>query len=108
MSLELNEGTKPSKSINVCVTLDARLIQDKTLEEQQQAIKEGLIIRGYIAGELSMGEVAEALGLKYEEALKWLAERGIATWQELPSDMDEAAEKNMRELAQDLNIGLSE
>jgi len=108
MSLQINETTKPPEKINVCVQIDAYLLEDMTPEEQQQAINEGLLIRGYLDGKISMGEVAETLGLPYEEALNWLAKHGIATWQELPDDLRAVAEKNMRELAHDLNIKLPE
>ncbi len=45
--------------ISVQVTLADTLLQGKSLQEQQQAIKEGLVIRGYLDGALSLGEVLE-------------------------------------------------
>ncbi|MBF0552164.1 MAG: UPF0175 family protein [Deltaproteobacteria bacterium] len=84
------------------------LLQGKAFDEQQQAIKEGLVIRGYINGELSMGEVAEALGLGYVEAQDWLHSRGIATMRNLPPDLKRITKKSLHNVAKRLNIDLSE
>lgn len=104
MSPTLNDSPNPTKKVNVCVQISVNLIQDMTPEEQQQAIQEGLIIRGYRAGKLSMGEVAEILGLTYVEALEWFAQRGIPTWQKFPPELEDAAKENLRKLAKRLNL----
>lgn len=48
-----------------------------------------------------MGEVAEALGLRYEDARDWIAGKGIPTWRKRSSEVDAVAKKNMGELAEE-------
>ncbi|MBF0476447.1 MAG: UPF0175 family protein [Deltaproteobacteria bacterium] len=70
--------------VSVRIDLEDILLQEQNFENQKQAIREGLIIRGYLNGRLSMGKVAEMLGLGYEEAVNWLAHQGIDTWPAMP------------------------
>jgi predicted HTH domain antitoxin len=44
----------------------------------EQAAKEALLIESYRAGKLSVGLLAETLGIGVIEADRWLAERGVA------------------------------
>jgi predicted HTH domain antitoxin len=67
--------------------------ENRNSHELAQAVREGLIIRDYIEGEISMGEVAELLGLPYMKARDWLHERGIATLKKLPPVKEEVYNK---------------
>jgi len=54
-----------------------------------QAAKEALIIESYRTGRLSIGQVAEFLGLATRfQAEKWLGERGV-TWNYSPDDLED-------------------
>ncbi len=65
--------------MQVTVTEDI-LIRDKPFHEVEKAVREGLVIRAYVTGEISIGEVKELLGFQYmDDAADWLHERGIAT-----------------------------
>ncbi len=89
--------------MQIQIALDDRLVfsDDKATLEQQ--INEGLIIRGYIKAELSLGEVKEILGFQYiEDAMDWLHERGIATTRELPKNLAEIEQLNYEKLKTNL------
>ncbi len=69
-------------------------IQEMEHDEIQRTVKEALVIRGYAKGDLSMGEVAEILGMNYVDAHNWMNSQGIATTKRLPPDLREATCKN--------------
>lgn len=43
----------------------------------EQAAKEALLIESYRAGKISVGLLAEVLGIRVVEADRWLADRGV-------------------------------
>ncbi|MBF0531332.1 MAG: UPF0175 family protein [Deltaproteobacteria bacterium] len=94
--------------VSVQIDLEDILLQEQNSEKQKQAIREGLIIRGYLNSRLSMGKVAEMLGLGYEEALNWLAHQGIDTWREMSPEMEKITKDNARKLAHRLNLKFPE
>ncbi|MBF0552495.1 MAG: hypothetical protein HQK60_18440, partial [Deltaproteobacteria bacterium] len=83
-------------------------IRPEIEKEPRQAIKERLIIHAYVHGMLTMGEVKEMLGLKYEEALHWISGQRIATIRSLPPELEEINKKTMRKLAAQSGIIIPE
>jgi len=71
-------------------------------EELQREIKEGLAIRKYLKAKISIGELAEILGMKYMEARDWLHAQGIATTRKLPPDLEKKMNENMEQFAKEL------
>ena len=45
------------------------LIRGKPFHEVEKAVREGLVIRAYVTGEISIGEVKDLLGFQYSELL---------------------------------------
>ncbi len=79
-------------------------IQEMEHDEIQRTVKEALVIRGYAKGELSMGEVAHLLDMKYVDAHNWMNSQGIATTRKLPLDLKEATRKSRRNFEKRLGI----
>ena len=73
-------------------------------EELQREIKEGLAIRKYLKAKISIGELAEILGMKYMEARDWLHAQGIPTTRKHPPDLETIAVDNMNRLAKRLGV----
>ncbi|MEO5330924.1 MAG: hypothetical protein H7839_02805 [Magnetococcus sp. YQC-5] len=92
--------------LEVRVAIEDQLAHGMVLSDLQQAIREGLIIREYIKGALSVGEVAELLSLSYENGRDWLHGHGIATMRELDPELQVIAEKNAEDLMRQLGIRL--
>ena len=71
-------------------------IHGRKLPELQLAVQEGLLIRDYVNGEISLGEIAKHLNLSYIATRDWLYKKGIATTKELPPDLKIATNQNMK------------
>ncbi len=69
-----------------------------------KAVNEGLLIRDYINAEISLGELAELLGMEYIEARDWLHRQGIATARKLPPDLAANVQTNQEKISQELGI----
>ncbi|MBF0555696.1 MAG: UPF0175 family protein [Nitrospirae bacterium] len=69
-------------------------------EEREQAIKEGLSLRGYLNGVLSIGELTKTLGLGFDDTKKWLDDRGVPLLRRLPPELEKTVQKNMQEVAE--------
>ncbi len=54
----------------VQVSITDALIHGRKLHELEQAVYEGIIIRDYLKGEISLGELAELMNMKYLQASK--------------------------------------
>ncbi len=80
------------------------LTRGKPFQEVEKAVREGLVIRAYLNAEISLGELAELMGMKYLQARDWLHGQGIATSRKLPPDLKKTADKNMERLAEELKI----
>ncbi len=80
------------------------LTQGKPSLEVEKAVREGLIIRAYLNSEISVGELAELMGMKYLQARDWLHGQGITTTRKLPPDLEKTVDKNMERLAEELKI----
>jgi predicted HTH domain antitoxin len=69
------------------------LFQGKGIPELGQAVKEGMIIRSYLNAEISLGEMAELMGMTYSEAREWLNNLGIPTLRKFnDSDLEKTEE----------------
>ena len=85
--------------MQVQIFLDDRLIPSGNTNIIEKQVKEGLIIRGYLNGELSLGEVKEILGFQYiDDAMDWLHEREVATTRELPENLATIEQQNYEKL----------
>ncbi|MCK5719700.1 MAG: hypothetical protein KAH84_07085 [Thiomargarita sp.] len=63
---------------NIQIAIPEFFIQGKEHTELQEAIKEGLIIRDYITGKISLKEIKGILEMQYmDDVIKWLQARGI-------------------------------
>ncbi len=91
-------------TINLQITLEDHLLQGKSSKEQEQVIKEALAIRGYINDELSMGEVAEILGMNYLDAHDWMNRQRVPTMRRLPPSLEKVSRKNRKSLGKELGI----
>ncbi|CAN2042097.1 conserved hypothetical protein [Candidatus Magnetomoraceae bacterium gMMP-15] len=80
--------------LTVEIPIPELLVQEMTLPEIKQEVKENFVIRKYLKGELSMGEAANALGMTYVEAHEWMNAQGVASTRELPLDLKAITEKN--------------
>jgi predicted HTH domain antitoxin len=74
--------------------LERQLRRD--LGDLSQAAREALLIQAYRMGKLSVGRLAQTLGIGVLEADQWLATRGVA----LPYSIDdfESDKQTLREL----------
>ena len=88
--------------MNVQVSLNNVFTKDRSDEELQRVIKEGVAIRDYLDAKISIGELAEILGMGYMEARDWLHAKGIATTRKLPPDLQKAVHNNMKRLSKRL------
>jgi predicted HTH domain antitoxin len=63
------------------VVIDIPKQTEQALREQwgdlEQAAKEALLIESYRGRKISLGFLAEAMGMRVIEADRWLAERGV-------------------------------
>jgi len=85
-------------SVSVQVQIRDDLVQGRSHQELQHATIEVLIIRDYIDGRLSLGEVAEKLGMEYVAARDWLHNHGIATLRSLSPELEKVAKENTKRL----------
>ncbi len=85
------------------VAIADNMTQGRSPEELAAAVTEGLIIRDYLAEEISLGEVREKLGLQYiDDAMDWLHARGIATLRKLPDDLEASEENAFQKLKKEI------
>ncbi len=90
--------------MDVQVHVENKLAHGLSPKALQQEIFEGLIIRRYLNAELSMGEVADILGVSYDEAHEWINKQGVATTRTLPDDLKKEEDKTVENLRKDLGI----
>ncbi|MGE0086550.1 MAG: hypothetical protein AB7S75_19250 [Desulfococcaceae bacterium] len=88
----------------VLITLAEPLIQGMAVHELQHMITESLAVRKYLKQELSMGEVAEILGMGYAQTHEWMNAQGIATTRKLPPDLKAKTDRNRENLEKRLGI----
>lgn len=74
------------------------LVRGRSHQELQRDTTEALIISDYLNARLSLGEVAEKLGMDYVDAKDWLHGRGIATLKSLSPELEKVAKKNTERL----------
>ena len=86
----------------VQVSINEFVSRGRSSRVLEQAVKEGLLIRDYLNAEISLGELAELLGMEYLQARERLHRQGIATARKLPSDIAAKVKANENELAQKL------
>jgi len=93
--------------MQVELTVNETIAQGKSPEQIAREALEGLLIRNYVAGDLSLGEIKEALEFQtIEEVKDWFNERGIATIRDLPSDLENFATANLKELASEHGVAI--
>ena len=90
--------------MNIQVSLNDVYTQGRSAEELQRAIKESLTVRNYLEAKISIGELAEILGMKYMEARDWLHAQGIPTSRMLPPDLEKKMDDNMKRFAKELGV----
>ena len=90
----------------VQVTIKDDLIHGRGARELEKDVWEGLIIRDYLNARISIGELAELMGMELMEARDWLHKQGIATTRKFPPDLEETNRKNMEKMAKELGISL--
>ena len=73
-------------------------------EELQRAIQEGLTIRDYLEAKISIGELAEILGMEYMKARDWLHAKGIPTSRKFPPDLEKILDDNTEKVAKELGL----
>lgn len=84
--------------MNIQLALDDRLIHGENSEELQRKLRMGLIVLEYLRAELSLGEVAELLGMAYEETMEWLNSIGVPTSRQMSPEMAVISRDNIRRL----------
>jgi len=88
----------------VQINLAEALIQGMAVHEIHRMITESPAVRKYLKCELSMGEVAEILGMGYAQTHEWMNEQGIATAGKLPPDLNAETDRNRKNLGKRLGI----
>ncbi|MCP3957513.1 MAG: hypothetical protein GY719_06640 [bacterium] len=90
----------------VQVALDESLLCGRDDLELQRDLAQGLILLDYLSAKVSIGRFAELMGMGYEEAMRWLHRRGVATLRK-PTDerLEVAFGANFAGLTEDLGIG---
>ncbi len=61
----------------VQVSIRESLSRGRTHQTLVKAVNEGLLIRDYLRAEISIGELAESLGMEYVETRDWLQRHGV-------------------------------
>ncbi len=61
----------------VKVTIADSMVHGRNSHELEQAIKEGLAILDYLNAAISLGELADLLGMEYVDARNWLHQKKI-------------------------------
>lgn len=74
------------------------VVQGRTQRELKKALSEGLLILDYLNARLSIGEMAEKLGMNLVDARDWLHGKGIATLRKMSPELEEVANENMERL----------
>ena len=86
------------------VPINESISRGRDIHVLTKAVKEGLLIRDYLNAEISLGELAELLGLEYIQAREWLHSQGIATSRKLPADLTVEVKIYESELAHEMGI----
>ncbi|MBF0475489.1 MAG: UPF0175 family protein [Deltaproteobacteria bacterium] len=84
-------------SLQLNLELEDYLVKGTNIEE---FIREGVIIRDYLNGNLGIGTLTKTLGLGFDETKKWLEDRGVPLLRRLPVQLEKIVEKNMQELSE--------
>jgi len=66
------------------VTIKNTLIRGRGVHELEKDVWEGLIIRDYLNARISLGELAELMGLELMAARDWLSAQGVPTIRKFP------------------------
>lgn len=83
----------------VQVSVNDSVSRGRSHQTLTKAVKEGLLIRDYLNAEISLGELAELLGVEYADAREWLHRQGVATARKFRDPELERVEKaNFRKL----------
>ncbi len=68
-----------------------------------KAVNEGLLIRDYLNAEISMGELAELLGMEYVETRDWLRLHGVPTLRKFRDpELERVESENFEELKKEI------
>ncbi len=81
------------------ITIADTLAHGRNSNELTLAVKEGLVIRDYLNAEISLGELAELLGMEYADARDWLHRKSIPTLKRFnDSDLEKIESSNFEKL----------
>jgi len=70
---------------DIQITIPDLLIQGREFSELEQAVKEGLVIKDYAAGKISLKEIRDILEMKcIDDAVRWLQTSGVANIRKQP------------------------
>jgi hypothetical protein len=86
-------GTIYMKTIEI--QLEDQLVDGDDLREVSTQIREDRIVRKYLAGDLSIGGVAELMDMRIGQARDWLHSSGVATMRKMSPEMEATAKSNM-------------
>jgi len=90
--------------MSIQVSLNNVFTKDRNTEELQRVIKEGVAIRDYLDAKISMGELADILGMEYMEARDWLHAKGIATTRKFAPNLAKAMNDHRKRLSKRLGV----
>jgi predicted HTH domain antitoxin len=65
--------------VNINIPQEAEVVLRREWGDLDQAARDALLVESYRAGKISIGFLAETLGISRWEAEQWLGQRG-ATW----------------------------
>ena len=80
--------------MSVQISVADSISRGRPTQALERVVKEGVVIRDYLNAEISLGELADLLGMGYVEARDWLHSQGIATMKKLAQQMKECCDKN--------------
>ena len=85
--------------VNINIPQEAEAVLRREWGDLDQAAKEALLTESYRAGKVSIGFLAETLGLSRWDAQRWLGQRGV-TWNYDVDDL-ESDRRTLAELSGD-------
>ena len=87
----------------VQVSISESVANGRTPSDLKRPVTEGLVIHDYLNARISLGELAESLGMEPEHARAWLHSQGIATLRKFNDpEFEKITQTNYKKLEKEL------
>ena len=89
--------------MSVQVSISESVTRGRVPKDLKKPVTEGLVIHDYLNAKITIGELAESLGMELEAARAWLHNQGVATLRKFRDpEFEKITQVNFKKLEKEL------